>query len=92
MSLPSTGDVEGRPIWEPPIFNYSELIGEKYDDKRKALLKHYYGDRAKTTEYLDVEDECRLLSIYCHWAGSNLWHFEGTLYSDQSGIMIPLTK
>ena len=29
----------GRPVWEPPILDYSKLIDDEYENKREAVLK-----------------------------------------------------
>ena len=65
---------KGRPIWEPPAFDYSEYIYEEYEKKRKALLKYTGGDVARATEIMDVETERWLLSEfsqYREWAADN---------------------
>lgn len=50
------------------MFDYWEHIGEEYLKKRK-LLKYYDTDVAKTTKYLDLDDELKLLRMHeiCAW-------------------------
>lgn len=57
----------GRPVWEPPTFDYSRHIGEEYEKQREAILKYYGGNVAKTTEFLDVSVEWRLLMKHRRW-------------------------
>lgn len=51
--LPDSKNVDGRPIWEPPVFCYDALIGEGYEQKRKAYLKYTNGDVVRTIEMMD---------------------------------------
>lgn len=66
LSIPRNCD--GRPVWEPPILDYSEWIGEKYEKKREAMLKWTNGDVARTTDIMDVDTEFDLLWEYKGWA------------------------
>ena len=59
---------DGRPAWEPPIFDYSQWIGEEYENKRTAMLKYLNDDVARTTEAMDIATEDDLLTIYWSWA------------------------
>lgn len=54
IPLPRQSNADGRPVWEPPIFDYTDLIGEEYDQKRKAV-QEYTNDVAKTTDFLDAD-------------------------------------
>lgn len=65
--LPEGLNVDGRHVWEPPILDYSELIDEEYEQKRKAYLKYTGGDSAKTTQFLDTSIELDLLHMYGDW-------------------------
>ena len=53
--LPQARNRAGRSVWEPPILDYSDLIGEEYEQKRKTLLKYFRDDVVKTTAYMDVK-------------------------------------
>lgn len=66
--LPHCRNSDGRPVWEPPIFDYSDMIDQDdYDRRREALLKYYLGDVVKTTKFLDLNIESRLLSRHEEW-------------------------
>lgn len=52
-ALPQAKNCDGRPIWQPPIFDYSDMIREILGKEDKAVLKYYEEDIAKTTEYMD---------------------------------------
>ena len=56
--------MDGRPVWEPPVLSYDHLIGDEYEQKRKAVLKYTNGDVVKTTEILDINDEIEILGMY----------------------------
>lgn len=58
----------GRPIYEPPIFNYSMMIGEEYDKQRETVLEFYAGDVVQTTAYLRAFIELILLEKHEAWA------------------------
>ena len=62
--LPQGKNSNGRPVWEPPLFDYRELIGEAYEEKRKTLLSYYRNDVVKTTAFLDFDAEHQLLGMY----------------------------
>lgn len=53
-ALPENGNVEGRPVWEPPMLNYSHLIDEEYEQKRGAVLEYFSNDVTKTTSFMDA--------------------------------------
>lgn len=61
-----------RPMWEPPIFDYSWLIGEEYEKKREAMLEYTGGDVTRTTDIMDVDTEFELLYEYHGWIQSNV--------------------
>ena len=60
--LPSGRNVDGRPVWEPPILDYSNLTGDEYHKKKEALMKFTGDDVARTTKLLDILDESTLYS------------------------------
>lgn len=62
--LPDTLNRDGRSVWEPPIIDYSDVIGDEYEEKRKAVLRTTRGNVEKATENLDKEAEWRLLDRY----------------------------
>lgn len=66
--MPSSPNPGGRPVWEPLIFDYSDLISDECLEKRKAILKYRNGDVAKTTKLLELKDELNLLCRYEDWA------------------------
>lgn len=68
FSLPLDPNCDGRPAWEPPTFDYSDLIEEECFQKRKALLEYTGQDIVMTTRLLDSDDEREVLIRYCHWA------------------------
>ena len=66
-ALPDGRNINGRPVWEPPIFDYSQLIGEEYEKAREAVLKFLGGDVAKTTDFMDAHTESHLDRMFAHW-------------------------
>ena len=51
--LPTTLRVsDGRPIWEPPILDYSEFLGDEYDHLSQAVMSYTKGVKARATELL----------------------------------------
>lgn len=72
--LPDSQNVDGRPVWEPPIFSYDHLIGEEYEQKRKAFLKYNNNDVVRTTEMLDTSIEFDLLGVYGMWIDDSERH------------------
>lgn len=69
--LPQARNIAGRPACEPPGFDYSELIGEEYEQKRKTLFKYFMDDVVKTTAYMDVITELDLLDMYMDSVGKD---------------------
>lgn len=66
---PEGRDRNGRPVWEPPILDYSRYIDqEDYDNQRKVVLKRYEGDVVQTTKFLDAHLDFRILNDYMAWA------------------------
>lgn len=66
--LPEGRKRDGRPVWEPPAMDYSEMIDqEEYGKRRKLLMKHYKNNVAKVTKFED-QDVKRHLSEYKWWA------------------------
>lgn len=60
--LPTCVRIDGRPVWEPPILDYSELIDEEEDEKkREAVMKYTGRDPARTTTIMDTFTENRML-------------------------------
>ena len=67
--LPEGRNTQGRPVCEPPILNYVDLVDQDdYDKRRKALLKYYEGDVDKVTTYIDLYVEAAVASRYFRWA------------------------
>ena len=62
--LPLRRNIAGRPVWEPPVLDYSDLIEKEYEQKRKAMLRYYRNDVAMATAWLDLHDEDSLLYMY----------------------------
>lgn len=62
--LPEGLTLDGRHVWEPPILRYTHLIGEEYEKKREAVLKHTKNDRAEATEILDTDIEYASVEMY----------------------------
>lgn len=52
-----------RPVLEPPMFDYSALIGEERDKKRDAVLNTAH-DVVRTTKIMDAATESDLLRKY----------------------------
>lgn len=67
LPLPAGRNADGRPVCEPPIFDYSALIGEEYDKKRDAVLKYTAHDVVRTTKIIDAVTESDLLRKYWDW-------------------------
>lgn len=82
IPLPRQPNADGRPVWEPPIFDYTDLIGEEYDQKRKTV-QEYTNDVAKTTDFLDADIEVELLQMYYNWSCRNE---EGSWYIRKDGV------
>ena len=70
-SLPDGRNVDGRPVWEPPIFDYSQWIEDEYEKKREAMLEFMEGNRAATTDMMDIDTELELSIQYWCWAADN---------------------
>lgn len=64
-------NIAWRPVWERPVFDYSELIGEEYE--RKTLFKNFRDDVVKSTAYMDVINELDLLDMYLDSGGKDEW-------------------
>lgn len=52
--LPEGRNLDGRSVWEPPIFAYDELIGEKYEKRHEAALNYTGGGVVRATKIMDV--------------------------------------
>lgn len=78
QALPDTLRADGRPVWEPPILDYSDLIGEIYEQKREAVLDLTGGNVAKTTSLMDIYTEENLLWEYYDWVKNNTKLANGT--------------
>ena len=65
--LAESRNIDGRPVWEPPVLAYTELIDEDYDKKREAALRYTSNDVAKATVILDTVTELELLVMYHDW-------------------------
>lgn len=64
--------MDGRPLWEPPVLRYHELIGEEYEQRRKSYLKYTNDDVVRTTEMMGASIEFDLLQLYLDWADHNV--------------------
>mgnify|MGYP003308253267 CR=1 FL=1 len=62
--LPQGLNIDGRPVWESPILDYHDLIGEEYEKKREAVLKYFRGDVAKATAFMDDITEYNLILMH----------------------------
>lgn len=71
QTLPEDRNVDGRPIWEPPTFNYSMLIGDEYEKQREAVLKYTDNNVVRTTEILDARADADLMTTYLRWVVDN---------------------
>ena len=70
--LPVEKNIDGRPIWEPPIFDYSHLIGQEYEKQREAVLKYTRSDVARTTGIMDAYAEMESDKMYERWLLENV--------------------
>ena len=68
--LPHGKNLDGKLAWEPPILNYLTLINEEHK-KREAVLKHFSGDRAKATNFMDFDTGNDILGMYEYWLINN---------------------
>lgn len=71
QALPDSLRPDSRPVWEPPILDNSDLIGEVYEKKREAVLDLTGGDAAKTTGLMDTYTEEQLFWEYYDWVKTN---------------------
>ena len=62
--LPARLNIGGRPVFEPPILDYSAWIGEENEKKREAVMKETGEDRPKTSQFMDNSIELDLLGVY----------------------------
>lgn len=85
--LPSGLTIDQRQVWEPPIFNYTEFIDDVYDKKRKAVLEYTNGDRARTTEILDIDLEIGLIHTYSMWIDHNVKDTKGRVRGDDAKLV-----
>ena len=73
--LPESRNVDGRPIWEPPILDYFHLIdtehAQSYTKQREAVLAFTGQDVARATAILDQHEESELLNDFIEWAKLN---------------------
>lgn len=42
--LPEGKNCNSRPVWEPPILDYSDVVGEVFEKKKEAVLRFTNGD------------------------------------------------
>lgn len=70
--LPLSLNVDGKHVWESPIFGYNALIDEEYEKKREAALKYTAQNCAKATEIMDLGTEFDLWRIYEDWTKLNI--------------------
>lgn len=70
--LPECLNLDGQPVWEPPLLNYSALIdiekSQGYNKRCEAVLLFTGGIVVKTTEIMDIWTENQLLAEYHIWA------------------------
>lgn len=64
-------NIEGRPVWEPPVFGYNALIGHEYKAKRDAVMKHVKNDPDRATEILAIDIEWSLMEECEGWIKDN---------------------
>lgn len=76
---PDAKNIDGRPVWESPVFCYDDLISDEYDKRRKSVLKYANNDKVLTTKILDTWAEWLLLLEYGAWVVAN------TIKADVSG-------
>lgn len=41
-------------VWEPPILDYFDFIGEVFEKKKEGVMNHIKNDVVETTKILDV--------------------------------------
>lgn len=66
-------NVDGRPVWGPPIMVYDHLIGEEFEQERKAVLKYYRNDVVKATAFMDLDTEYEFLEMYFDSLHQDWW-------------------
>lgn len=76
-------------MWEPSVWDYSELIGEEYEQKRKAMLNYFRDDVVKMMAYMDVITELYFRDMYLDAVEKDEWtnngekrHFLRMLYDE----------
>lgn len=55
-----------------PVSDHTEWVGEEYEKKREAVLKHYDNAVVKTTKFLDAKTETELRRSYKFWIDDNI--------------------
>ena len=65
-SAPRNCDV--RPIWEPPVFSYSDILDDEYLKIREAVLIYTSHNVVETTEIMDKLIDMQLMETYSNWA------------------------
>lgn len=92
--LPDGRNCDKRPVWEPPIFDYSDFIGEVFEEKREAVVKFTNDDVVKTTEIMDKMLDRMLMGTYRVWLDDTCHAMEdpecksffGSLYEEVSAV------
>ena len=84
--------IDKRHAWEPPIFNYTEFIDYVYEKKREAVLEYTNGDRAITTEILDLDLETDLINTYNLWIDHNVKDTTGRVRGDDAKLVSFLAR
>lgn len=69
--LPEGKNIDGRSVEKPPIFNYSDLIGDEYEKKKETVMKFYIEDVARTSEFVNGLMKVELIAIYHDWGKGN---------------------
>lgn len=83
--LPTAVNIDGRPVWEPPVLDYSHLVdtehAQPYTKRKDAVLLHTGGDIVKTTKIMDTFHELELLTEYIAWVPPNIPEKGDTLFT-----------
>lgn len=71
-ALPASRKIDGQPVSEPPILNYSHLIDtshvQPYTKRSEAVMAYIGGDAAQTTQIMGTFTESQLFDDYQTWA------------------------
>lgn len=61
--LPTGPNTDNRPVWEPPIFSYTDMTDD-YEKQCRAVLKYADDDVVKTTAIMDEMIDKELINRY----------------------------